>query len=534
METHSIPLKKTGSLPRSVADLQDDLEQLHPFRAFPQGSEGYEQAIEAREMSKAARKKLAENLLAQYANDDATPKAKAKENIEALEGTTTYTVTTGHQLCLFTGPLLFIHKTLHTISIAKALEEQHPDKRFVPVHWMASEDHDRNEIDHIVIDGETLRWRTDQEGAVGRMKPEGLEKLIPELQRYTDGLPHGAEWISLLETSYKGSESWAQATRKLLNALFGEKGLVVIDGDDAELKKGFKADLKKEFTEKRSARCIERTDAALEKAGYSLQVHPREMNLFYLLDDYRERIEAMNDGYRTADGKYAWGSQEALEEVEAHPERFSPNVVLRPLYQERLLPNVAYVGGPAEVAYWHQLKGLFDEAGAFFPLIQLRSQVFHIDRKSVELMERSGMGTKELFRPRNEVIRERVKANSRSDLDLESEEAELERFYKALADKAASIDPNLWDSTMAEHRKAQKGLDRLRKKMLRDTKKHERTLVERIERSYERLFPEGTAQERVENITPFYAREGDRFLHRIEECMNPLHAEALMIVEKEA
>lgn len=533
MDSHFIPLKKTGSLPRLVADLQEDLASLRPFRAFPPKPEGYDQAIEAQELGSEARQKLVERLQAQYERDGAPLSKDLNANIRGLNEQNTYTVTTGHQLCLFTGPLLFIHKTLHTIRIAEALQERHPDKRFVPVHWMASEDHDREEIDHIVMDGERLQWRTHQEGAVGRMKPEGLQHLIRQVRQKTEGFPYGTEWASLLESCYNESETWAQATRKLLNALFGEKGLVVIDGDDIELKERFKADLLKEFSEGRSARYVERTDAALEEVGYGTQVHPRKLNLFYLADGYRERVEEKENGFRTVDGKYNWGSDEVLKEVGTNPERFSPNAILRPLYQERLLPNVAYVGGPAEIAYWHQLKGLFDEADAFFPLLQLRSQVFHIDRKSADLLERTGIATEELFTPRNELIRDKIKAYSQTDLDLEAEEAELEEFYQKLAEKAASVDPNLWDPTMAEHQKAQKGLDRVRKKMVRHAKKHEQILVNRIEHIFERLFPKSIPQERVENLTPFYARAGHSFFERTDQGLEPLQAQAVMIVDKE-
>ncbi len=516
-----------------VEGFLQDAPQLHPFRAFPPKEDGYEEAIASKDLGKEERELLADSLLEQYKKDDVSLSPRTKENIETLRDPSSFTVTTGHQLCLFTGPLLTVHKILHTIRLAEELQERYPQNRIVPVHWMASEDHDREEIDHVHVNGTPIRWESSQEGPVGRMRPEGVEPLIEALQPHLEELDFGEEWSELLRSSYLKAESWAQATRKLLNGLFGQKGLLILDGDDPSLKTKFREDLKKEFTEKRSAKSVERTNGQLQEQGYDLQVQHRPINLFYMEDGYRERIEEMNGGFRTVDGKFSWEQNEALQEIEEHPERFSPNVILRPLYQERILPNVGYVGGPAEVAYWHQLKGLFDDADAFFPVLQLRSQLFHIDRKSCELMETTGLRAEDLFKERSEVIRERVKAQSDKDLELEEEKKQLGGLFDRLADKASQIDPNLEDPVLAERRKAEKSLEKVQKKMIRHAKKHEGTLVDRIERVFDHLYPEGAPQERKENLTLFYAQEGTGFLERISKQLNPFHAEAIMIVEKE-
>lgn len=534
MDTHCIPLSRTGTLPPLVEDLLKDPASLDAFYSFPPTLEGYDEAIDQRNLDEARREQLVERLRSQYKKDEVPLRAELEEKVQALSDPNTFTVTSGHQLCLFTGPLLTIHKILHSIRLAEELEKRHPDKRFVPVHWMASEDHDRAEIDHAFIDGETFKWETEQEGAVGRMKPEGLSSLIEKLRKRKEGLPYGEEWTQMLEEAYLGSQNWSQATRKLLDNLFGDRGLVILDGDDTELKKSLVKDLEKEFSEGRSTSCVERTNDALKTAGYGLQVHNRPINLFYLTEQYRERIEPTSEGFATADGKKHWTQEEVLNEVRAHPERFSPNVIMRPLYQERILPNVAYIGGPAEVAYWHQLKGFFDTAEAFFPLLQVRSQIFHFDQKTAETMERIGMESEELFKGYDELVRERIKASSDRDLELQEEEERLKTFYEMLAEKASGIDPNLWDSTMAEHRKAQKGLDRLRKKMVRHAKKHEDILLGRIQRILERSFPNGTQQERRVNITEFYAREGKAFLKRSADAIQPFRADAILIVEKQA
>lgn len=534
MDPHRIALERTGLLPKLVQDHLEDAASLRPFRAYPPSEEGYEHAIEDRSLGNEARGILVDRIKSQYDNAGVQPSSLAKEKIEALEDPHTYTVTTGHQLCLFSGPLLYVHKILQTIRLSEELAEKYPGRDFVPVHWMASEDHDLPEVDHVVMNGEKLQWGTEQEGPVGRMKPEGLDSLIEKIEERVEELPYGQQWVKILKRATEGARNLSQLTRDLLNELFGERGLVVIDGDDPTLKAQFRQDLEKELTDKRSQRCVERTDRELEDVGYDLQVRSRSINLFYLLDGYRERIEASEAGYATADGKYRWSHEEVLTELREAPERFSPNVILRPLYQERILPNIAYLGGPAEIAYWHQLKGLFEEAGAFFPLLQLRSQIYHIDPKDLERMEKSGIRADDLFRNKEELIQERVKASSSTDLELHTEEEELRELYERLGHKAASIDPNLWDSIMSEKQKAQKGLDRSRKKMIRHSKKSESLLVDRIQQVHEKLFPDGTPQERIENIAPFYARDGERFLDRTEKALDPARAEALLIVEKEA
>ncbi len=532
METHCTHLERSGTLPSSVRTLIEDPLELEAFNSFPPTPEGYERAIEARKMSGEQREKLSQRLFDQYAESGVEGGQAVRSNIEALKDGKTFTVTTGHQLCIFSGPLLFIHKVLHTIRLAEALQERHPDKHFVPVHWMASEDHDLPEVDHVVMDGVEWKWPTDQQGAVGRMSTKGLEEL---LERSGEGLsrsPFGKEWVEILKRSYPEAKDLASATRHILDQLFGEKGLVVIDGDDPTLKNSFKEDMAEEFRQNRAERSVEKKSQELEESGHKRQVNPRPVNLFYLRENYRERIEQGDDDFFTVDQEHHWTEEEVLAELEAHPERFSPNVILRPLYQERILPNIAYVGGPAETAYWLQLKGLFDEADCYFPVLQPRDQVFHLDGKSIKLLEELGIGPEELLCGKEGLFKRLVKEQHQGELDLEKEKKAFEELYENLAKKAAAIDPNLWDPGMAEKRKAEKGLERLKKKMLRHMKKKEATLEGRIDRLYERLFPNGVPQERKENLGSFYAREGKELLERTRTALPPFHPHIVWLPEK--
>ena len=167
----------------------------------------------------------------------------SKKTISLLESPSTYTITTGHQLCLFTGPLYFIYKIVSAINLCKTLKTEFPDKNFVPVYWMASEDHDFEEINHVNVFNKKVVWNSPQTGSVGDFKTEGLAEVIAELKTILGENENAKTLISLFERAYLKHDNLADATRYLVNELFGKYGIVVLDGNDKVLKTLFHVDL---------------------------------------------------------------------------------------------------------------------------------------------------------------------------------------------------------------------------------------------------------------------------------------------------
>jgi uncharacterized protein YllA (UPF0747 family) len=238
---------------------------------------------------------------------------------------------------------------------------------------MGTEDADLDELNNIYVEGEKLVWNTKQAGAVGRMKVDkDLVKLIDLMEGQLSVLPFGKEVLNLLKDCYKNGDTVQQSTFRIVNALFGEYGLVVMLPDNIELKRQLIPIFKDDLLHQTASDIVERTAAQLDKAGYKVQANPREINLFYLKDNVRQRIVKQGTKYKAQDTSFTFTEEDITKEINEYPDRFSPNVILRGLYQETILPNLAFIGGGGETAYWLQLKDLFDHYKVPFPMLVLR------------------------------------------------------------------------------------------------------------------------------------------------------------------
>jgi uncharacterized protein YllA (UPF0747 family) len=262
---------------------------------------------------------------------------------------------------------------------------------------MGSEDADLEELGHIYIKGEKFTWETSQAGAVGRMKVD--KQLVNLLQRVSGQLsvyPHGREIISLMQACYREGATIEQATFEMVNSLFETFGLVILLPDRAELKAAFLPVIEKELLTCFSHLAVEQTVAAFP-AGYKAQASGRALNLFYLEGDKRERIEQAGDRWQVMNTDLSFSKEELLKELKQHPGRFSPNVILRPLFQEWILPNIAFIGGGGEIAYWLQLGKVFESAEVPYPLLVLRNSFLLASQEQRLLMDRLQIDDAALF-----------------------------------------------------------------------------------------------------------------------------------------
>ena len=290
-------------------------------------------------------------------------------NCQLLLKDDTYTVCTGHQLCLFTGPLYFIYKIISTINLAEELKKKYSTYNFVPVYWMASEDHDFDEVNHINLFGKKIEWKRKPGGPVGKFSTAGIGEVISELKSVLGDSKNASELISLFENAYVNHSDYASATRYLIHELFGKYGLVILDADDNRLKNEFREIIRDDIFNHSNFKLVNETIAQLKNNGYDSQVTPKEINFFLLSKKFRGWIDSE---------KIKSEPEEWKKKLVEKTERFSPSVVTRPLYQQKILPNLAYVGGPAEISYWLEYKAMFDHHKIFFPVLMPRNFV-HID-----------------------------------------------------------------------------------------------------------------------------------------------------------
>lgn len=496
-------------------------KKLAPFLGNSPDINGFEKQI-IQKKQKTNRKVLVHTLKDQYKSFESLSLA-LQGNLNLLEEENTFTVTTGHQLNIFTGPLYFIFKIISTIKLCKQLKEKFPHYNFVPVYWMATEDHDFAEINHTQLQGELIKWDVPAQAATGKMETLSMARTVRKYQKLL-GLSHNSDKLAkLVEEAYLHHTNLADATRYLVNGLFGKHGLVVIDANHPDLKTLFAPYIKEDILEQHSYQHITNTTKALEKAGFEAQVHAREINFFYLTDEYRERIVQSPKGdFEVLHRNKFFSKEELIKEIEEHPERFSPNVVMRPLYQELILPNICYIGGGAEIVYWLQLKSNFDHYKVDFPILLPRNSAIisneHLDYKIFRL----NLTFKSLFRNTNELKREYVRIHSKHRLNLNDEWLEMEAIFERIKERAAKIDPTLRPSTEAIKTRLGKAINNLEKKFVKADKVNFDDAVSQIDKIKEKFFPNGQLQERVENFGLLYVKYGDELINDLLKFFNPL------------
>lgn len=523
--------RQTGIFSRIALDYIDQAESLMPFIAHPPTIHGIQEAIEARKKFSTNRDVLVSELKKQYAVAEVS--GAVQENIEALLSPDTFTITTAHQNNIFTGPLYFIYKILHTIKLADQLNKSLPQYKFVPVYYMGSEDADLEELNHINLDGEKLVWSTKQTGAVGRMKVDkDFLKLIDVIEGQLAVLPAGEAAVSLVKECYRMGEDIQTATFKIVNALFAEYGLIVLLPDNAILKQQMLKVFEDDLLNQTASGIVEKTSERLGKL-YKVQAHPRTINLFYLEDNIRERIEVRGKKYEVLNSKIAFTKEELLTALRNHPERFSPNVILRGLYQETILPNIVFIGGGGELAYWLELKALFEYYNTPYPVQVLRNSFLIIEKKMQEKINKLGFTTEELFLPEQELINKLVTRETDKKIQLNGTLSATEQLYESIKQQAISIDTTLEKHVDALKTTTLHRLRELEKKMLRAEKRKFSDQQRQIQRIKAKLFPENGLQERSDNMLYYYAKWGKDFIQQLYDQSLALEQEFVVVEVRE-
>ncbi|WP_300600842.1 bacillithiol biosynthesis cysteine-adding enzyme BshC [Niabella sp.] len=506
-KTQHLSYEETGFFSKLVSDYLNEEARLKPFyEEFPSMA-AIGAAIGRRKKVSTNRASLVRALQQQYSAVPVSDKVAA--NLALLEKETTFTTITAHQPNIFTGPFYFIYKILHAIRLAEQSKEQYPQYDFVPVYYMGSEDADLDELGHLFIDGQKMVWNTNQTGAVGRMKVDkALLELLDRIEAQTGVGPYGGEIGQALRACYKPGVSIQDATFGLVHFLFARYGLVVVIPDNAGLKSMAAGLFKDELRNGRSAGMAAATAIQLTDAGYKVQAHSREINLFYLTDQGRHRIERSGDRWKVVDTSYLFTEAELMAEVDEHPERFSPNVILRPVFQEMILPNLMFVGGGGELAYWTQLKKIFEYYEVPYPLLVLRNSFLLINRKQAALVQKLGYKPVQLFRSLHDLKNDWVRAHSEQKLEVGAALDRIRQTYRALKEQAVPIDGTLLQHIDALETHTTKRITELGKKMLRAEKRNHQDAMNQVTKLKTQLFPLNNLQERIENFIPFYAQYG--------------------------
>jgi len=523
MSNRYISYRDTNYFNSLFCDYIDGSDDLRSFYNNKPNLESFKSQILSKKenLKKADRLILRDVLMKQYSS--ISDRDEITHSIDLIAEENTFTVTTGHQLCLFTGPLYFLYKIISTINLTEELKIKYPKFNFIPIYWMATEDHDFEEIKSFKYKGENIRWESDQNGEVGKFITDNLKATLDKFSQLLPNSINSNKLFKLFEDSYIKSKDLSEATRKLVHSLFQNYKLVILDSNERELKKIFSPIIKNELINNLIFENSLKTIKNLKDKKYKAQVNPRKINLFYLSNNSRNRIINHGDGFSTDDEKFTWTKDEIINEVNTCPENFSPNVLLRPLYQESILPNICYIGGGSEISYWLELKKCFDETDLCFPIILNRNSVLLVKKKQFEKLSKINTSISELFLSKNELITSKTKSLSSAKFDFNNQKLFLIKQFNGLREVSKLTDISFVGAVNAQEKKQLKGLLNLEKRLLKANKRKCESQLSRITSIQSDLFPNNTLQERSVNFSEFYLDYGEEFIKILKENISPLN-----------
>lgn len=526
----NIQYKDTNYFSTLVLDYLNQDENVQSLSNFPFDKDSFKEMVDYRKETFSLNQRilLSDVLNKQYAGLDLSPEVEA--NLALIKSEQSFTITTGHQLNIFTGPLYFFYKIMSVINACESLKNTYGSYNFIPVFWMAAEDHDFEEISSISLFQEKLEWEKDQTGAVGRMNPYGLKKAISQLEEILKGESNGTYLLELFKKAYLEHKTLAQAHRSIVHTLFKSYGLLIIDGDDQQLKATASSIFEKEIKYHLIHKKVEETNQSIKTKGYKVQVNPRPLNLFYLKGSKRNLLFPEGSNYVLKDGAGKFTPEELIGKAQNDPMSLSPNVLCRPLYQEFILPNLSYCGGGGELAYWLQLKETFDAFEMKLPVLMLRNSCLLIDQKTKEKLSQFKIDVADYFKGLDYWMNTFVKNEHTEAIDIQNEKKQIEAAMQAIKAKASLINPSLEQSFQADLQKLNKVIQGVEQKMIKASKKGAEQEMKQIQQLHHRIFPNGSLQERTQNFIPFYLKHGDLFIKKLKEHIDPFE-HAFNIIE---
>ncbi len=502
-----VKLKTYPKLINDCLSRKANLEHLH--NGFIDDETSIKEQLEYRKnFSSEKRNRLVQELEKQYESCSLS----IPEKVFELQNENTFTITTGHQLSLFGGPLFTAYKIASVINWAKKYSIKFPNCNIVPVFWLASEDHDFEEIQNVSIFRNKITWNSEQAGAVGQFSLDKISELIAEVQNLLGTSPSSEELIELLKQAYNNNFTLSQATRIFWNHFFKEHGLVIIDADSTVLKKEFLKYSVDEIKNKTSDIAIKQTNEFLNNLGYKEQAFSRPVNLFALNKEGRQLIKVeKNDSFKIGAVKYS--QDDLIDKLNKQPDFISPNVILRPLYQEIILPNLAYIGGPGEISYWLQLKNVFKSFDKRLPLLGLRDSYLILSEKDVNVLNKLGFNCSDFFLDL-ETLKKRFISKNES-FNIDSEIAQVDAVFKTIEIKLATIDPSLKAFGAASARNAEKILEQVKSKAIKALKNKQEQNLSKVTKLKLKFFPDGSPQERIDSFLENYAMYGPSFVNQL-------------------
>ncbi len=458
-----------------------------------------------------------------------TPSAKTKKNISLLKNKETLAIITGQQLSLLGGPLYTFYKIITAIKLANHLSERYDNYNFVPVFWLEGDDHDFDEVRSINLLNENnelvkISYNDDvtqediNRGSVGQIKfNAGINNFLNQLEHQLKTSEFKTKIIEHLKNFYQEGKTFKDSFTELLFSFFDPYGLIIFDPQDKRAKELLKPIFKKEIAEFRNhTESLVNISAALEEQ-YHAQVKIRPINLFYNYDEGRYLIEPVDNEFRLKGKRKKFTFEEIQSLIETEPEKFSPNVLLRPICQDYLFPTAFYIGGPNEIAYFAQALPLYEFYDIDPAVIYPRSSATILEKTIKAILEKYDLNLTSLFTDPNKLKNQILTSISNQNLEeiFKASKNQVDIVFDELKEKLFGIDKTMSDVTSKYRIKVMGYFDELYSKALEAQKKRHEITLRQIDKAAVSIFPNMNLQERELSFYHFANKYDLEFFKKI-------------------
>lgn len=453
---------------------------------------------------------------------------KTLKYISDIDKEKTIAVVTGQQLGIIGGPLYTIYKIITAIKLANQLRERYNEYNFIPIFWLEGDDHDFNEVRSINLfdnDNQVINFGykeeisdDDAKQSIGKINfDEALNDFFTNYESSLRDTDFKNDLIFKLKEFYQVGKSFKQSFKDLLFWLFDEYGLIIFDPQDVQVKTLLKDIFKKEVNDFgfHTQKLIQ-VSAKLEEL-YHAQVKVKPVNLFYHTDDGRYSVEPVDEIFKLRRKRKQFTKEEILSEIENFPERFSPNVLLRPICQDFLFPTGFYIGGPSEVAYFAQALPLYDFYNIQAPIIYPRSSATLLEKNVANGLDKYDLSLNDIFLGLDELKEKVIASLSENNVANAFEEAakEIELIFDKIKENLFAVDKTLLDASGRYKDRVMSSVNELKTKAIKAQETKHETTIRQLTRLSNLLYPMGNLQEREINFTYFYNKYGKELIHKI-------------------
>jgi len=453
-------------------------------------------------------------------------------NIKKLRREDAFVVIGGQQNGLFLGPLYALYKALTVIKLSKKLSNQ-TSKKIVPVFWIASDDHDFAEINHIhlpdsdaVIQKIVYNYSKLEDKLPVSDIPisSEIENIFNSIKNLLPETEFSTQLFEIISNSYLKNESFPNAFGKLMQVLLKKFGIILVDPSDKRLKKIAVPLFRREIEDRSpiSSAVIEQSNI-IKKQGFSTQLnlHDNILNIFYH-NPQRETIIISDEKFEIKNSNVSFSENVLLEKVENNPEKFSPNAAMRPLYQDTIFPTLAFVLGPSELAYFAQLRQAYEDMKIPIPIAYPRISITLIEPKAERLLKKYQLSIEDIYLNKDKILDIILKRDIPDSLfsNIDQNKKQVEESWMKLSNEISCFDSNMIKPAEIAANKSLSQFDFLHKKLMQSARKKDEVVRSQVTKLLNLVYPLSKPQERVYNILPYYVRFGEQFIDTVYSQMD--------------